>query len=93
MLAFVLSVGLAWIFEHRAHPERDATFVALYALESLVCCLAVLLVRAAQDSPRRQLHTAVLAVALLITLLDPGHGATFSVHLPSFPQTDADHRG
>jgi signal transduction histidine kinase len=69
MLAFVVSVGIAWPVEHQAHPERDGTFAGIYALEALVCCVAVLLVRIAQPSLRRLLYVTVTAVGLLITLL------------------------
>jgi hypothetical protein len=41
--AFAAVFAVAWVVEHRTHPERDAYFAAVYALELLTACAAVVL--------------------------------------------------
>ncbi|MGH3053719.1 MAG: sensor histidine kinase, partial [Gaiellaceae bacterium] len=47
VVALVAVFAVAWIFEHRVHPDRDGYFAAFYAIEILTVCAAVLLSREA----------------------------------------------
>jgi len=64
-VAFALVFGAAWVFEHAAHPERDAVFAVIYAAELLTVGAAVLLIR--QPGWRR--HSRRIAVATAVALL------------------------
>jgi signal transduction histidine kinase len=63
--AFAAVFAIAWIVEHRTHPERDAYFAAIYALELLTAGTAVVLSRRPWWSGRSRGLAVVLAVALI----------------------------
>ncbi|HYD49357.1 MAG TPA: GAF domain-containing sensor histidine kinase [Terriglobales bacterium] len=64
----LLSFGLAWIFEHRTHPERFALYAVLFAAEMAAWFAALLLPRAVPMRPARQLD-AVLIAAIAVELM------------------------
>lgn len=63
--AFAAVFAIAWIVEHRTHPERDGYFAAVYGLELLTAGAAVVLARRAGWSSRSRGLAVVLAVALI----------------------------
>lgn len=63
-LAFVVVFGLAWVLEHRAHPDRDAIFALIYAAEIMVVVAGVWLTRWRVGRP----HSRVIAVVMAIIL-------------------------
>jgi signal transduction histidine kinase len=64
-IIFVAVLGIAWIFEHRAHPERDAYYAWIYLAEVLTVTGGALLVR----RERWRGQTRPIAVATTIALL------------------------
>ncbi len=64
-VALVAVFAVAWFFEHRAHPDRDAYFAAFYGLEIVTVCAAVLLCRSAGWRHRSRVVAVITAVALI----------------------------
>jgi signal transduction histidine kinase len=62
--AFILVLGLAWVFEHQTHPERDPTYAIVYGLEIAVFAVAMWLGR----RPLWQRHTHLLAAVSAIAI-------------------------
>ncbi len=64
-LAFAAVLGLAWVFEHRAFPERDRVYAILYGVELAVLAAAGWLVRPHRFQNHARLVATVAAVALI----------------------------
>lgn len=76
MLALIVVFAVAWLFEHRTHPERDVSFAAFYGMEILTLGGAALLSRGA----RWRAHSRPLVVATAIALIAQVTGYQISVH-------------
>jgi signal transduction histidine kinase len=63
-LAFMLVFATSWIFEHRAHPERDVSFACMYGAEGIAVGAAVLLSRHSRSRPHIQMVAAITVVVL-----------------------------
>lgn len=72
-LGFIVTFGLAWVFEHRANPHRDILYGVIFLLEISACLLAVALTRRQLLSARGVVAVALLTVVTIITLATSYH--------------------
>jgi len=71
-LAFALIFAVAWIFEHRVHPERDPVYGILFACEASALLLGSLLCRT-RALQRAAVAIAAFAVAIVVALVAAYH--------------------
>lgn len=74
-IGLLASFSLAWIFEHRVHPERDLLYGVILSLEACACLLAIAVTRSRRISPAGVTATALLTALTIIVLVTSYHVA------------------
>jgi len=74
-LGLIASFGIAWVFEHQAHPERDLIYGIIFFLELAACVVAIVLTRRKVLSPASSGAVAILFTVSLIVLVTTYHMA------------------
>lgn len=72
-IGFIATMACAWIFEHQAHPGRSSAYAIVFALEILVCVVAILLTQRSSISARRRIDVVIAAMVALAGLITSYH--------------------
>jgi signal transduction histidine kinase len=85
-IALLAVFAAAWVIEHRANPQRDWTYAAVYGCEILTLAAAILLSRLPRWRERSSVLTVVTVIALIFQValyhvLVRGEGAVLNMAL------------
>lgn len=72
-LGFIISFAVAWVIEHRNHPERDLIFGVIFLLQVCTCLLASVLTSRRVLPARTSVSVAMLTTLSIIVLVATYH--------------------